>query len=87
MMARNEPLLPIPSVSEGITGRHHLPGPAEGEGVQSGIDGDVAAEVDAAQVDLAGRFIEQEGLEIFFSFRRHQLGWLETVASRMASPA
>ena len=75
MVARDEPLAVhpgLPAIRERIAGVHDLPRGAVGEGVQAGVHGGIAADVHEAQVDLAGRPVPQEMLEVVFLVGRRQ---------------
>ena len=68
VVAGDFPLAAIPAVGVGIAGLHFLSGLAEGEGVQAGVDGFVAADLHVAQVDFAGGAVFHEVHEVVFDF-------------------
>lgn len=63
-MAGDQPLPAIPFIGKAVTGMHDLAGSAEGEAVEAGIDGGVAAYPEPALVDLADGLVVKEVFEI-----------------------
>lgn len=66
MVARNQPLRPIPAVGVGVASADDGPCFGEGEGVEACIKRGVAAEFNESQVDLAGGAVLQKVMEVVF---------------------
>lgn len=64
MMAGDQPLLAVPFIGKAVARMHDLAGGAEGEAVEAGVDGRVAAYPEPALVDLADGLVVEEVLEI-----------------------
>lgn len=73
-MGNDQPLLTIPLVNEAVTGFYGLAIGGKRKGVETGINGDISADVNLPQVDDTGGFALQEVDEIVFLFRRGQAG-------------
>src|SRR5512144_490844 len=67
-MAGDQPLLAVPLIREGVA-RLDDTAVAEGEGVETGIDGGVAVDLDASPVDDTNRLALQKMLEVVLLLR------------------
>src|SRR5512132_2709730 len=67
-MAGDQPLLAVPLIREGVA-RLDDTAVAEGEGVETGIDGGVAVDLDASPVDDTNRLVLQKMLEVVLLLR------------------
>src|SRR5512132_2306270 len=68
VMAGDQPLLAVPLIREGVA-RLDDTAVAEGEGVETGIDGGVAVDLDASPVDDTNRLALQKMLEVVLLLR------------------
>ena len=63
-MAGDQPLVAVPLVGIRVARLDHGAGPGEREGVQAGVQGGVAIDLDGPRVDAAERLVDEEVFEV-----------------------